>query len=210
MDPTSHHLFQPLLYQLACGGLSTGECATPIRSAVKHSSNTTVLMAKATGLDAERRQITLDRGEQLDYDNLIVACGAETSYFGNDEWREVSFSLKTLSDAVELRNQIYSAPSRRPSAPRTRPSAASGMADRLRRDRRRPHRRRARRRARDHRQRHDEGLLRAHPTGQGAGDPARRRRACYRGLQREAVQEGRRLPGRARGDSSPGRPGHFD
>jgi NADH dehydrogenase len=109
VDPTSHHLFQPLLYQLACGGLSTGECASPIRAAVKHSSNTTVLMAKATGLDAERRQLTLDRGETLDYDSLIVACGAETSYFGKDEWRDVSFSLKTLNDAVELRNQIYSA-----------------------------------------------------------------------------------------------------
>jgi NADH dehydrogenase len=109
VDSTSHHLFQPLLYQLACGGLSTGECASPIRGAVKHSSNTTVLMAKATGLDAKRRQITLDRGETLDYDSLIVACGAETSYFGNDEWSEVSFSLKTLADAVRLRNQIYSA-----------------------------------------------------------------------------------------------------
>ena len=109
VDPTSHHLFQPLLYQLACGGLSTGECASPIRAAVKHSSNTTVLMAKATGLDAERRQVILDRGERLDYDSLIVACGAETSYFGKDEWREVSFGLKTLSDAVELRNGIYSA-----------------------------------------------------------------------------------------------------
>jgi NADH dehydrogenase len=109
VDPTSHHLFQPLLYQLACGGLSTGECASPIRAAVRRSSNTTVLMAKATGLDAEQRQITLDRGETLDYDSLIVACGAETSYFGKDEWREVSCSLKTLNDAVELRNRLYSA-----------------------------------------------------------------------------------------------------
>ena len=109
VDPTSHHLFQPLLYQLACGGLSTGECASPIRAAVKHSSNTTVLMATATGLDVERRQITLDRGETLDYDSLIVACGAETSYFGKDEWRDVSCSLKTLADAVDLRNRVYGA-----------------------------------------------------------------------------------------------------
>jgi NADH dehydrogenase len=109
VDPTSHHLFQPLLYQLACGGLSGGECATPIRAAVKHHPNTTVLMARATGLDVERRQVTLDRGEQLHYDSLIVACGGETSYFGKDEWRENSFGLKTLSDAVELRNRIYSA-----------------------------------------------------------------------------------------------------
>jgi NADH:quinone reductase (non-electrogenic) len=109
VDPMSHHLFQPLLYQLACGGLSTGECASPIRAAVKRSSNTTVLMAKATGLDVERRQLLLDRGERLDYDSLIVACGAETSYFGKDEWREVSFGLKTLTDAVDLRNRIYGA-----------------------------------------------------------------------------------------------------
>jgi NADH dehydrogenase len=109
VDPVSHHLFQPLLYQLACGGLSPGECATPIRGAVKRSSNTTVLMARATGLDVERRQVTLDRGERLDYDSLLMACGAETSYFGNDGWREVSYGLKTLADAVELRNRIYGA-----------------------------------------------------------------------------------------------------
>jgi NADH dehydrogenase len=109
VDPVSHHLFQPLLYQLACGGLSPGECATPIRGAAKRSSNTTVLMARATGLDAERRQVTLDRGERLDYDSLLMACGAETSYFGNDDWREVSYGLKTLADAVELRNRIYGA-----------------------------------------------------------------------------------------------------
>jgi NADH:ubiquinone reductase (H+-translocating) len=109
VDPKSHHLFQPLLYQLACGGLSTGECATPIRAAVKRSANTTVLMAKAIGLDAENRQVILDRGDRLDYDSLIMACGAETSYFGKDEWSEVSFGLKTLTDAVDLRNRIYGA-----------------------------------------------------------------------------------------------------
>ncbi len=107
VDPTSHHLFQPLLYQLACGGLSPGECATPIRAAVKRASNTTVLMARATDVDTERRQVVLDRGERLDYDSLIVACGAQTSYFGNDDWREVSYGLKTLTDAVALRNRIY-------------------------------------------------------------------------------------------------------
>jgi len=109
VDTMGHHLFQPLLYQMACGGLSTGECATPIRAALKRSSNTTVLMAKATGLDVERRQLLLDRGERLDYDSLIMACGAETSYFGKNEWREFSYGLKTLTDAVELRNRIYGA-----------------------------------------------------------------------------------------------------
>lgn len=109
VDRTSHHLFQPLLYQLACGSLSAGECASPIRAAIKRASNTTVLMAEVTGLDVERRQLTLDRGERLDYDSLILACGAETSYFGKDEWREVSYGLKTLTDALAMRNRIYGA-----------------------------------------------------------------------------------------------------
>jgi NADH dehydrogenase FAD-containing subunit len=109
LDRMHHHLFQPLLYQLACGGLSAGECATPIRAVLRHAPNTTVLMAEATDLDAERRQLLLDSGERLDYDSLIVACGAQTSYFGKDEWREVSCGLKTLADALDLRNRIYGA-----------------------------------------------------------------------------------------------------
>ncbi len=109
VDRVHHHLFQPLLYQVACGGLSTGEIASPIRSALRRNDNTTVLMAAATGLDAERRQVELDGGERLDYDSLIVACGAHTSYFGNDAWSEVTCGLKTLADAIELRNRIYGA-----------------------------------------------------------------------------------------------------
>jgi NADH:ubiquinone reductase (H+-translocating) len=109
VDPMSHHLFQPLLYQLACGGLSTGEVALPIRAGVKRAPNVSVLMASATNIDVENRQLVLDRGERLEYDSLIVAAGAETSYFGNDEWREVSYGLKTLEDAVNLRNRVYAA-----------------------------------------------------------------------------------------------------
>ena len=66
-------------------------------------------MARATDVDAERRQLVLDRGERLDYDSLIVACGAETSYFGRDDWREVTYGLKTLDDAVRLRERFYGA-----------------------------------------------------------------------------------------------------
>jgi NADH:ubiquinone reductase (H+-translocating) len=109
VDRVHHHLFQPLLYQVACGGLSAGEIAPPIRTALRRSPNTTVLMALATGLDPERRTLELDGGERLDYDSLIVACGAQTSYFGNDAWQEVTCGLKTLADAVELRNRIYGA-----------------------------------------------------------------------------------------------------
>jgi NADH dehydrogenase len=109
VDRMNHQLFQPLLYQVAAGGLASGECAYPIRVALRRGSNTRVLMAEASDLDVERRQVVLDRGERIDYDSLIVACGAETSYFGHDEWREVSCGLKTLDDAVELRNRFYGA-----------------------------------------------------------------------------------------------------
>jgi NADH:ubiquinone reductase (H+-translocating) len=109
VDRMHHHLFQPLLYQVAGGGLAAAECASPIRTALRRNSNTTVLMAEATGLDIERRQLILDGGERLDYDSLIVACGVQTSYFGKDEWRDVSCGLKTLADALDMRNRIYGA-----------------------------------------------------------------------------------------------------
>jgi NADH dehydrogenase len=109
IDRTSHHLFQPLLYQVAGGAVSSGDCAPPIRQALRRSSNSTVLMAEVVEFDVDQRQVVLDRGERIGYDSLIVACGAETSYFGHDEWQEVSCGLKTLADAVDLRNRIYGA-----------------------------------------------------------------------------------------------------
>ncbi len=109
VDRMNHHLFQPLLYQVASGELSGGDCAAPIRGMLKRQPNATVLMAEATGLDPERKTVELDTGESLGYDSLIVACGAETSYFGHDEWKEVSCGLKTLSDALDLRNRVFGA-----------------------------------------------------------------------------------------------------
>jgi NADH dehydrogenase len=109
VDRTNHHLFQPLLYQLASGLLSMGECAAPIRGMLRKQANARVSMAEVTEVDADRRELTLDRGEKLGYDSLIVACGADTSYFGHDEWQEPSFALKSLSDAVALRDQVLSA-----------------------------------------------------------------------------------------------------
>jgi NADH:ubiquinone reductase (H+-translocating) len=109
VDRMNHHLFQPLLYQVAAGGLSPSDCASPIRPALKRSSNVAVLMAEVTDVDAERRQVVLDRGERLDYDSLIVACGAQTAYFGNDQWRDVTCGLKTLEDAVDFRKRFYGA-----------------------------------------------------------------------------------------------------
>ncbi len=109
VDRTNHQLFQPLLYQVAAGALSEGECATPIRTMLRRQANTTVLMAEVTGIHPGSRQVSLDTGEQLDYDSLILAGGAQTSYFGHDDWADVSFGLKSLSDAVTLRGRIFGA-----------------------------------------------------------------------------------------------------
>src|SRR4051794_8954401 len=105
----NHHLFQPLLYQVAAGGLSPSDCAAPLRPSLKRSANTNVLMAEVTDVDAEARRVTLDRGEQLDYDTLIVACGAQTSYFGQDTWQDTTYGLKTLADALDLRGRFFAA-----------------------------------------------------------------------------------------------------
>ena len=109
VDRNNHHLFQPLLYQAAAGALSPSDCASPIRPDLKRSDNTTVLMAEVTDVDTEHRQVVLDRGDRLDYDSLIVACGGETSYFGNDEWQQVTCGLKTLGDVMDLRNRFFGA-----------------------------------------------------------------------------------------------------
>ena len=145
VDRTNHHLFQPLLYQLAAGAISAGECAAPFRAALRRSANTTVVMAEATDVDAERRQVILDGGERLDYDSLIVACGARTSYFGHDEWQHVSCGLKTLGDALDLRNRVYGAFEQ---AERARDRGVAGRVADVRRRRRRSHRGGGRRSAR--------------------------------------------------------------
>jgi NADH:ubiquinone reductase (H+-translocating) len=109
VDRRNHHLFQPLLYQVAAGAVASSECAIPIRPSLRSASNVTVLMAEAVDVDAQARELVLDRDERLPYDSLILACGAETSYFGNDEWADTTSGLKTLADAVALRNRIFGA-----------------------------------------------------------------------------------------------------
>jgi len=109
VDRMNHHLFQPLLYQVASGMLSAGDIASPIRTHLRRQDNADSLMASVTDFDVDNRRVILDRGDHLDYDSLIVACGAETSYFGNDEWRGVSFGLKALEEAVALRDRILGA-----------------------------------------------------------------------------------------------------
>ena len=109
VDRHNHLLFQPLIYQVAAGALASGQVAAPQRHMLKRQANATVLMAAVTDIDVEHRQVVLDRGERLDYDSLILACGAETSYFGHDQWQEVTCGLKTLEDAVDLRDRIFGA-----------------------------------------------------------------------------------------------------
>ena len=125
VDRMSHHLFQPLLYQVAAGSLSEGQIAIPIRVMLKHQKNASVLMAEVKDLDVERQRVVLDTEERLDYDSLILACGARTSYFGHDEWQAASCGLKTLSDAVDLRGRSLP-PSSKPSGPPTLLIATNG------------------------------------------------------------------------------------
>ena len=109
IDRHNHLLFQPLIYQVAAGALASGQVAAPQRHMLKRQANATVLMAAVTDIDVEHRHVVLDRGERLAYDSLILACGGETSYFGHDEWQQVTCGLKTLGDAVDLRDRIFGA-----------------------------------------------------------------------------------------------------
>src|SRR5579871_937565 len=109
VDRMNHHLFQPLIYQVAAGALSAGDVAAPVRYMLHRQRNACVLMAAVTDVDVEKRQVVLDRGERLDYDSLIMSCGGATSYFGHDEWQGVTCALKTLDDALDLRNRIFGA-----------------------------------------------------------------------------------------------------
>lgn len=106
IDKTNHHLFQPLLYQVASAALSPGDIAVPIREILSPYENVTVLMGEVTRIDKEKREITLRNDDQIYYDYLIVALGARHSYFGNDQWEKFAPGLKTLVDALKIREKI--------------------------------------------------------------------------------------------------------
>lgn len=105
VDKTNHHLFQPLLYQVAMAGLSPAEIAQPIRSVLADVENCAVLLADVVRIDLGGRAVHLEDGARLDYDFLILATGAETSYFGHDDWERAAPGLKTLDDAIEIRER---------------------------------------------------------------------------------------------------------
>lgn len=106
VDKTNHHLFQPLLYQVATAGLAAPAIAAPIRSLFRQQSNLTTLLAEVTNIDAQGNQVLLSDGSTLMYDHLVVAAGATHSYFGHDEWAVHAPGLKTLEDAFEIRRRL--------------------------------------------------------------------------------------------------------
>ena len=122
LDRRNHHLFQPLLYQVATAGLSPAEIAAPIRRILWRQRNTTVLLAEAEAIEAGGKRVRLVDGE-VPYDRLVVATGAAHSYFGHDEWEPFAPGLKTLDDALEIRRRVllaYEAAEREPDAERRR------------------------------------------------------------------------------------------
>ncbi len=106
IDQRNHHLFAPLLYQVATAQLSPANIAQPIRGLLRGQKNASVILAQVEGVDVEGRKITLDDGSTLSYDYLMVAVGATHSYFGRDEWAPLAPGLKTLDDAVAIRSKI--------------------------------------------------------------------------------------------------------
>ncbi len=106
IDKTNHHLFQPLLYQVASAALSPGDIAVPIREILSPYENITVLMGEVIQIDKEGQQVVLRNGDRIGYEYLIVALGARHSYFGNDPWEKFAPGLKTLADALKVRERI--------------------------------------------------------------------------------------------------------
>jgi NADH dehydrogenase len=105
IDKTNHHLFQPLLYQVATAALSPGDIAAPIRGILGKQRNVRVIMGEVEKIDTNKKQVYLDN-DQFDYDYLIVSIGSCSSYYGKDEWEKFTLGLKTISDALRIRESI--------------------------------------------------------------------------------------------------------
>ncbi|MBP7376689.1 MAG: NAD(P)/FAD-dependent oxidoreductase [Pyrinomonadaceae bacterium] len=106
IDRKNHHVFQPLLYQVATAVLSPGEIAQPIRRILAKAKNTEVILGEAVGFDKENNAVILNDGARVGYDYLIIAAGARHAYFGHDDWETAAPGLKTLEDAVEIRRRV--------------------------------------------------------------------------------------------------------
>jgi NADH dehydrogenase len=106
IDRRNFHLFQPLMYQVATGSLSPGEIAAPLRGVLSKQKNTQVLLGEAADIDPDAKRVILRDGGAFPYDSLIVATGSQTSYYGNDAWREWAPSLKSVEEATAIRHKI--------------------------------------------------------------------------------------------------------
>lgn len=106
IDRRNHHLFQPLLYQVATASLSTSEIAWPIRHILRKRHEATTLLATVTGVDVAGKAVVLEDGSRVGYDSLILATGARHAYFGHDEWEQFAPGLKTLEDATTIRRKL--------------------------------------------------------------------------------------------------------
>jgi len=106
LDKRNFHLFQPLLYQVATGSLSPAEIAAPIRAVLSHQKNVEVLLGEAVDIDPDAKKVHLADGGVFPYDTLIIATGSQSSYYGNDHWRENAPSLKTVEEATTMRHKL--------------------------------------------------------------------------------------------------------
>jgi NADH dehydrogenase len=106
LDRVNHHLFQPLLYQVAMAGLSPGEIAVPIRAVFRNQENVRVLLAEVSRVDFDARRVVMTDGPAIEYDYLVLAPGAENSYFGHDDWAAVAPGLKSIDEAIEIRRRV--------------------------------------------------------------------------------------------------------
>ncbi len=106
IDRNNHHLFQPLLYQVATAGLSPADISAPIRSILKHQANARVMLAAVTGVDVQEQRVLLHNHASVPYDYLIVATGAQHSYFGHDDWEPYAPGMKSITDATAVRRKL--------------------------------------------------------------------------------------------------------
>src|SRR6267154_3946716 len=106
VDQRNHHLFQPLLYQVATAGLNPADIAVPIRAQFSRAPNAEVRLGRVASVDLGRKRISLEDGVELGWDFLVLAGGAQHSYFGHPEWEEFAPGLKTLEDATEIRRRM--------------------------------------------------------------------------------------------------------
>lgn len=106
IDKRNHHVFQPLLYQVATSSLTPSDIAYPLRSTFKNAKNVRVILGNVTKIDREKKFVSLKAGMTYEFDYLIIAAGARHSYFGNDEWGKYAFGLKTVKDALVIRERM--------------------------------------------------------------------------------------------------------